>query len=116
MTTAALLFPVILSLAVLGAHFLRDGSWIGVIGALVLMILLFVRRAWVARLIQAVLILGALEWIRTLYVLVTVRAAHGLPFTRMAVILGVVAALSLASAMLFQMPTLKKRYRLGSRR
>ena len=116
MATAVLLVPVILSLAVLGAHFLRDGNWIGVIGALVLMILLFVRRAWVARLMQTVLVLGALEWIRTLNALVTVRVAHDLPFTRMAVILGGVAAVSLCSAILFQAPALKRRYGLEGQR
>ena len=112
MTTAVLLIPVILSLAVLGAHFLRYGNWIGVIGALVLILLLFVPRPWVARLMQAVLVFGTLEWIRTLCALVTVRAAQDAPFTRMAVILGVVAGVSLCSALLFQVPALKRRYRL----
>jgi hypothetical protein len=115
MTTAVLLVPVVLSLAVLGAHFLRYGNWIGVIGSLVLIALLFVRRPWVARLMQAVLVLGTLEWIRTLHALMTVRAAHDLPFARMAVILGVVAAVSLCSALLFQAPALKRRYRLKGR-
>ena len=116
MITAVLLVPVILSLAVLGAHFLRYGLWMGVIGALVMIVLLFVRRPWVARLIQAVLVLGALEWTRTLYVLASVRAAHDLPFARMVVILGVVAAVTLGSALLFQAPVLKGLYRLESRR
>ena len=111
MTTAILLVPAILSLAVLGTHFLRHDNWIGVSGALVLIALLFVRRPWVPRLTQAVLVFGALEWVRTLYALAAVRAAHDLPFARMAVILGVVAAVSLCSALLFQAPVLKRRYR-----
>jgi hypothetical protein len=115
MTTVALLVPVVLSLAVLGAHFLRYGNWIGVIGALVIIALLFVRRPWVARLLQAVLVLGALEWARTLYVLVAVRAAHDLPHLRMSVILGVVALVSFCSALLFQVPALKLRYGLEGR-
>jgi hypothetical protein len=116
MTTAALLVPVILSLTALGAHFLRYGNWFGVIGALVLILLLFLPRPWVARLMQGVLVIGALEWVRTLYVLATVRAAQDLPFTRMALILGAVAAVSLGSALLFQAPALKRHFRLGSRR
>ena len=104
--------PVILSLAILGAHFMRYGNSIGVIGALLLIALLIVRRPWVARLMQAVLILGALEWVRTLYELVQVRAAYGQPFTRMIVILGIVAAVTFCSALLFQSPELKKIYRL----
>ena len=104
--------PVVLSLVVLGAHFMRYGNSIGVFGSLVLIALLIVRRPWVARLMQAVLILGALEWARTLYELVQIRAAQGQPFTRMIVILGVVAAVTFCSALLFQSPALKRIYRL----
>ena len=104
--------PVVLSLVVLGAHFMRYDNSVGVVGALVLIALLIVRRPWVARLMQVVLILGALEWVHTIYELVLVRAAQGQPFIRMVVILGVVAVVTLCSALLFQSPTLKKSYRL----
>ena len=104
--------PVILSLVILGAHFMRYGNSMGVVGALALIALLIVRRPWVARLMQVVLILGALEWVRTLYELAQVRAALGQPFTRMTIILGVVAAVTFCSALLFQSPALKKIYRL----
>jgi hypothetical protein len=104
--------PVVLSLVILGAHFMRYGNSIGVVGALALIALLIVRRPWVARLMQVVLVLGALEWVRTLYELAQVRAALGQPFTRMTIILGVVAAVTFCSALLFQSPALKKIYRL----
>ena len=106
---------IVLSLVILGAHFLRYGNSIGVIGSLVLVALLIVRRPWVARLMQIVLILGALEWVRTLYELAQERAALGQPFTRMIVILGVVAAVTFCSALLFQSPALKRIYRLDRR-
>ncbi len=115
MATVALLVPVVLSLAVLGAHFLRYGNWIGVIGALVIIALLFIRRPWVARLLQVVLVLGALEWARTLYALAAVRAAHELPYLRMSVILGAVALVTLCSALLLQLPALKRHYGLEGR-
>ena len=115
MTAVALLLPVVLSLVVLGAHFLRYGNWLGVIGAIVLIALLFVRRSWVARLLQVVLVLGALEWARTLYALAVVRAAHDLPYHRMSVILAAVALVTLCSALLFQLQTLKKLYGLDER-
>lgn len=104
--------PIVASLLVLGAHFLRYGNAPGVLVSLVLIALLMVRRPWVARLVQIVFVLGALEWTLTLYELVQARAAHGEPFARMAVILGVVAAVSLGSALLFQTPALKRIYRL----
>jgi hypothetical protein len=103
--------PVVLSLVVLGAHFMRYGYSIVVFGLLALIALLFVRRPWVARLTQIVLILGALEWVRTLYELLQVRAANGEPATRMTVILGVVVVITFCSALLFQSPVLKRIYR-----
>ncbi|MCP4200712.1 MAG: hypothetical protein GY769_02105 [bacterium] len=105
--------PIVLSLLVLGAHFLRGGSLLTVIGMFGLLGLLAVRRAWVARLVQVVLILGALEWFRTLVVLALRRSGQGEPFLRMALILGTVAAITLASALLFESSALKRLYRGG---
>ena len=107
--------PVVLSLVVLGAHFMRYDSSAGVVGSIVLIALLFVRQPWVARLVQTALILGALEWLWTLFELIQVRTALGQPFIRMAVILGSVAAVTFISALLFQSSTLKKFYKLDSR-
>jgi len=106
---------IVFSLVVLGAHFLRYGNSIGVVGSLLLIALLIVRRPWVARLIQIVLILGALEWLRTLYGLAQTRAALDQPFTRMSVILGIVAVVTFGSALLFQSSALKRIYRLDRR-
>lgn len=102
--------PIVLSLAVLGAHFMRYGNAAGVSAATLLIALLFVRRAWVARLVQVALVLGTIEWLRTLFDLVQVRVAMGEPYLRMTVILGVVAAVTLLSALLFQVAELKKIY------
>ena len=115
MKKALLYIPVVLSLVILGAHFMRYGNFAGVFVFSGLIALLFVRRAWVARLMQVVLVLGALEWVRTLYELVQIRAALGQPFIRMTLILGVVVAVSFCSALLFQLPALKRIYRLDHR-
>ena len=112
MKKALIYFPIVLSLVVLGAHFMRYGNPVGVIGSAVLIALLIVRRPWSARLIQVALVLGALEWVRTLHTLVQVRIVQDQPFIRMVIILGVVAAVTLGSALLFQLPTLKKHYRV----
>lgn len=106
--------PIVLSLVVLGAHFMRYGYVIGVIGSVALIAILFLRQPWVARLVQVALVLGTLEWLRTLYSLVQVRAAMGEPATRMAVILGSVALVTLVSALLFQTRALQAVYRLDS--
>ena len=113
MKKALFLVPIVLSLVVLGAHFLRYDSSIGVFATLLLIGLLFLHRPWVARLMQVVLVLGALEWLRTAYEIGHMRALQGEPYGRMAVILGAVAAVALCSALLFQSKTLKKMYGLG---
>ncbi|MCP5091877.1 MAG: hypothetical protein GY949_13235 [Gammaproteobacteria bacterium] len=110
---ALLYILIVLSSIALGAHFLRYGSDIGVGASVVLVGLLFIRQAWAARLVQVALVLGAVEWLRTLYALAQWRAAQGEPLTRMIVILGSVAAVTFCSALLFQSKTLKKIYRLG---
>jgi hypothetical protein len=112
MRKVLLYVPVVVSLVVLGAHFMRYGQSVGVVGVLGLIALLVFRRPWVARLIQVVLVLGAMEWAHTIYELVQGRAAQGQPFTRMVVILGVVAAVTFCSALLFQAPAMKRIYGL----
>jgi hypothetical protein len=115
MIKAVLHVPVVLSLVVLGAHFMRYGDTILVAGTVVLIALLFVRQPWVARLMQVVLVLGALEWLRTLYGLAQMRAALGEPYGRMLIILGGVAAVTACSALVFQSQALKDIYGLDER-
>ena len=104
--------PIVLSLVVLGAHFLRDANNLGVAIAVGLIGLLFVKRPVAARVVQVALILGALEWVWTIYGLVQVRTAMGMPATRMIVILGVVAAVTALSAVLLQTKAMKRIYGL----
>jgi hypothetical protein len=104
--------PVILSLVVLGAHFMRYGNTVGLTGAVVLVALLFVRRPWAARAVQLALVFGAFEWLHTLYQLMQVRMALGQPFTRMVIILGAVSAVTAFSSLLFQLRPLKTIYKL----
>lgn len=92
----------LLALAVLGAHFFRAGSIALVMACLALMALAAVPRRWAALAVQGGLALGALEWVRTLAVLWAARTAAGVPATRMAVILGVVAAATALSMLVFR--------------
>jgi len=59
---------------------------------------------------QVVLTLGALEWIRTLVVLAMRRSEQGEPFLRMVLILGVVVAVTLGSALLFETRRMRRIY------
>ena len=106
--------PIALSVLILAAHFLRGGNLLIAVAVLGLLALLFVRRAWVARLAQVVLALGAIEWLRTLIVLAMRRSDQGEPFLRMTLILGGVAALTLISAGLFETKRMRRLYRRTS--
>jgi hypothetical protein len=108
------LLPVVLSLLVLGAHFLRAGNVILVAAALALAGLLAVRRPWAARTIQAALVLGAVEWVRTLAGLVASRSRAGQPVARLSLILGCVAAVTGLSALVFRSARLRSWYRIDS--
>jgi hypothetical protein len=107
-----LLLPATLSLLVLGAHFLRGGHPLLVLVALALLALLFVPRRWAARTVQAGLVLGALEWVRALVVLASERMSEELPYTRLVVILCVVAAVCAASALAFFAASVRRWFRL----
>ena len=106
------LLPVILSLLVLAAHFLRAGLLPLTLILVVLALLLALRRPWVARLTQLVLLLGAFEWLRTAVYDILARQRLDMPWGRLAVILGTVVIITLASAFIFQAPALRQRYRL----
>lgn len=55
-----------LALLLLAAHFYRAGLWPLSLVALLLVGLLFVPRAWAARATQIALVVGVIEWLRTL--------------------------------------------------
>jgi hypothetical protein len=105
----------VLSLLLLGAHFLRDGAFLVLAVIVGLLMLLTVRRPWAGRIVQAALVLGTLEWIRTLVDLAGARIEAGRPFGRLTVILGAVAAVTLLSALAFQFGQLGRMYGLRSR-
>lgn len=111
--TGLQLLPVVLSLIVLDAHFLREGSIVMVAAVLVIMSLLGVRRRWAVYTIQAALLLGAAEWVRTLVELVAARVEAGQPVLRLALILGGVALLTGLSALVFRTARLKRWYEHG---
>ncbi|MBW1819739.1 MAG: hypothetical protein JRJ60_21575 [Deltaproteobacteria bacterium] len=111
------LFPVILSALLLGAHFFRAGLTYLAVAIVLFPVVLLMKRAWVARLTQLVLVLGGIEWIRTLLVFVAARREMGQPWTRLAAILGCVALFTIGSGLLFSLSgALRRRYGLDKSR
>jgi hypothetical protein len=111
--TALLLFAPALALALLAAQFHRAGAWPLTLASVVLIALLALPRAWVARLLQLCLVLGAAEWVRTAVVHVHQRLTFSQPWTRLAIFLGAVALFTAACALVFERKPLRTRFRLA---
>jgi hypothetical protein len=112
MATIAALFLPALSLLLLGAHFWRAGLVPLAAACAVMVGLLFVRTPWSARILQAALALGVLEWLRTAWAFASVRAGMGQPYGRLLVILGTVAVASLGAALLLRTPVARRHFRV----
>ena len=106
------ILPIVISFALLAAHFLRASQFALVALCAVFPVLLVIPRPWVARSVQLALIAAAIEWSMTLVLIAQERIALGLPYTRSALILAGVVAFTLASAFAFLLPAMRKRYRL----
>lgn len=106
-----LLIPTVISFLLLGAHFLRDGNVALVVVSLMVPLILLIRRCWVTRAVQLILMIAAIEWVRTAIVLAEDRLAAGDPWKRMAAILGGVALWTVCSAFLLESPPVRRRYR-----
>ncbi len=112
--TALLLLPVILSILVLAAHFLRDGNYFAVLGLLALVPLLAVRRRWVAGVARCTLWLGTGVWLYSILRFTSERLRLGEPWIRMAVILGGVALFTALSSIVFSSPRLRAWFARGA--
>jgi hypothetical protein len=97
----------------IAAHFLRSGFFILAGVSLAVPLLLFMPKRLPAHIVQFCLIATSLEWCRTLYAIAQQRLASGMPWARLAVILGAVAVFTGVSACVFYMQPLKLRYKLG---
>ncbi len=107
------LLPPAIALLLLAAHFWRAQWWPLAVVCVALVGVLALRRPWAARLVQAALMLGSIEWLRTLASLVAARIALDQPYARMSLILGVVAIATFGSALVFRAHSLRQRYNLG---
>lgn len=104
------LLPVILSFLLLGAHFYRAGLVPFTVACVAVLLLLFLKKPWVPRLFQLLLLASALEWLRSLYFFIAMRIAWDQPWTRLAIILGTVALFTALSGLVFRLAKLKEFY------
>ncbi len=94
--------PIILSCLLLVAHHSRGGEpgLMGLWATLPLALLL--KRRWVDRAVQLVLLAGAVEWVLTIRAVVEVRQLMGMPYGRMVAILGAVTVFTALSGWLLE--------------
>lgn len=108
--------PAVLAFLLLAAHFYRAGAMLLVPVCVVLAVVVCLRRTWAQRAAQAALVLGSLEWIRTLFAFAADRVALGRPWGRLALILGAVVAFTLLAAWLLQTARARRWYSGGTLR
>ncbi|RJR19805.1 MAG: hypothetical protein C4581_04355 [Nitrospiraceae bacterium] len=108
------LLPVIISLLFMAAHFYRAGLIPVVVIIMFAPFLLFVPHRLIVRIIQALLAISSIEWLITISRLVSMRQEMGMPWIRLALILGVVAIITFGSIFVFRLKSLRIRYKLDS--
>jgi len=108
------LLPVILSFLLLGAHFLRSGTYGLVVVAGAFPFLLLVRRRWIAPIMQLGLIAAVLVWMDTALEITTFRQAVGQSWSRFVAIIGIISVFTASSALLFRLNSVRQLYREGT--
>ena len=106
--TFLLLLPAILSSLLLGAHFLRNGNYGLVLLCTTAPLILSVRREWIKRVMQLLLLAGALLWVSILLSIAQMRLMMGESWVRMALILGAVALLAVAAALMLETKKIRR--------
>lgn len=112
--TFLFLLPTILAILTLGGHFLRYGLYPATIIFVGFLPLLLIKERWVARTMQVVLVIAAIEWIGVLNDVTKEREMEGRSPVKSVFILGGTSAFTLLAAALYQTPRLKRRYASNS--
>ena len=104
------LLPVFLSFLLIAAHFQRADYSILALTCILAPCLLYFTRPWSIRIVQVLMLLSAIEWIRTLVYLVQLRQDLDQPWLRLAIIIGSVALFTAVSTLVFRHGSIKKKY------
>ena len=106
------ILPIILCSLVMAAHLGRANMFILQIITLLIPFILIWKNKISARVMQLFLIVYGIEWIRTINYYAQIRITKGEDWSRLAIILGVVALLNFATALVFRTKSMKERYKL----
>ena len=106
------MFPIVLCSLLMAAHFGRANLIPLQIVSIFIPFLLFWKNKISARIVQVFLFVYGLEWIRTIFYYARIRTANGENWSRLAIILGVVALLNFATTLVFRTKSMKEKYEL----
>ena len=93
-----------------GAHFLRAGNVTLVVVSLMTPLLFLYQRRWILIVLQAMAYSASVNWIVTAFQIVQTRASQGRAWTTAAVILGLVATLTVVAGSLLNATSVRRRY------
>jgi ferredoxin len=108
--TGLLLTLPTLSCLLLAAHYLRSGDLGMVAVCLALPGLFFFRQSWVRPVLQAAFAAGMAVWVLAMIDLIQFRQVVGLPWLRLALILGSVAVVTGSGALFLETRALRERF------
>jgi hypothetical protein len=108
-----LFLPVVFSVLLISAHFLRSGDLIFVAVCLMIPFILFIKKIWTPKVMQIFLILASVEWLWTAYTSMLERMQYGVSWKRMVIILVTVALVTFLSSLVFRSKTLMNHYMGG---
>lgn len=108
------LIAPVLAILLLGASFLRAGNELMLAACGGLLLLLAIPRPWAALAVQLGLLFATLRWLWLTWLIASMRAAMGIPYARLVLILGTVALLTLLAALVFRSQRLRRYYGLGA--
>ncbi len=104
------IIPLIIASLLLAAHFLRDGNLGLVAVCLLLPLLLVVKKRWSLIILQLFTYVGAAIWVSTAIGIAQRRILQGVPWSRMAIILGVVALFTVFAGLVLNSTVVKEKY------
>ena len=101
---------LVVAYLLLGAHFLRSGSlgWMALCFSIPF--LLLIRKRWSLIIVQISLYIGSWIWVRTGIIIIHERMMLGIPWIRVALIIGLLALFTLLAGLLLNAPVMKARY------
>ncbi len=110
-----LILPI-LSSVLLAAHFSRiQQDWLALLTLLFPFILL-IKKKWIIRIYQIYLVFGGIIWIERLVYLRSIRISEERPWIRLVIILGVVALITLLSAILLENRKFRRVYQFEKKK